>query len=169
MCRHSALDGPPCSYSDIDAANCLFLIGHQHRGLPPGGYKRIKQRKLSAPDEVTIICVDPRRTETADFADLHLPIRPGTDIALLNAMLYVLLDANLIDREFISEHTNGFADLLKGVKNYAPKIVEENLRHPRMSDRRSGADLRQSEKRVIALEHGSQSEQRRRAQEQRDQ
>jgi ferredoxin-nitrate reductase len=118
-------DGPPCSYSDIDQANCLFLIGTNTADCHPVVYKRIKQRKLGAPDEVTIICVDPRRTETADFADLHLPIRPGTDIALLNALLYVLLDENLIDREFISQHANGFADLSKSVKNYAPKIVEE--------------------------------------------
>ena len=51
---------------------------------------------------MTIIAVDPRRTETADFADLHLPIRPGSDIALLNSMLYVLLEENLIDRQFIA-------------------------------------------------------------------
>lgn len=118
-------DGPPCSYADIDEANCLFLIGTNTADCHPVIYKRIKQRKLSAPNDVTIICVDPRRTETADFADLHLPIRPGTDIALLNAMLYVLFDENLIDREFISRHANGFADLLKTVKNYSPKVAEE--------------------------------------------
>ena len=106
-------DGPPCSYSDIDQANCLFLIGTNTADCHPVVYKRIKQRKVGAPDEVTIICVDPRRTETADFADLHLPIRPGTDIALLNAMLYVLLDANLIDREFISQHANGFDGIVQ--------------------------------------------------------
>ena len=118
-------DGPPCSYADIDEANCLFLIGTNTADCHPVIYKRIKQRKLSAPNDVTIICVDPRRTETADFADLHLPIRPGTDIALLNAMLYVLFDENLIDREFISQHANGFADLLKTVKNYSPRVAEE--------------------------------------------
>jgi anaerobic selenocysteine-containing dehydrogenase len=74
---------------------------------------------------VTVICVDPRRTETADFADLHLAIRPGSDIALLNSMLYVLLDENLIDREFVAQHTDGFGALIKTVKNYAPKAVEE--------------------------------------------
>lgn len=118
-------DGPPCSYSDIDETNCLFLIGTNAADCHPVLYKRIKQRKLAAPNDVTIICVDPRRTETADFADLHLPIRPGSDIALLNAILYVLLDENLIDREFVARHTNGFAELLRTIKNYAPKTVEE--------------------------------------------
>ena len=117
-------DGPPNSYADIDEANCLFLIGTNTADCHPVVFKRIKQRKQSAPDEVTIICVDPRRTETADFADLHLPIRPGTDIALLNAMLYVLLDENLIDRDFVARHTNGFGELIKCVKSYAPKTVE---------------------------------------------
>lgn len=117
-------DGPPCSYSDIDETNCLLLIGTNTADCHPVLFKRLKQCKQKAPSEVTIICVDPRRTETADFADLHLPIRPGTDIALLNGMLYVLLDENLIDREFIAQHTNGFSDLLKTIKNYSPKTVE---------------------------------------------
>lgn len=123
-------DGPPCSYSDIDEANCLLLIGTNSADCHPVLFKRLKQRKQEAPSEVTIICVDPRRTETADFADLHLPIRPGTDIALLNAMLYVLLDENLIDREFIAQHTNGFSELLKTIKSYSPKTVESVCRVP---------------------------------------
>jgi len=118
-------DGPPASYADIDDANCFLLIGSNTADCHPVIFKRIKQRKMSAPDEVTVICVDPRRTETADFADLHLAIRPGSDIALLNSMLYVLLDENLIDREFVAQHTNGFGALIKTVKHYAPKAVEK--------------------------------------------
>ena len=118
-------DGPPASYADLDEANCLLLIGTNTADCHPVIFKRIKQRKISSPNEVTIICVDPRRTETADFADLHLPIRPGSDIALLNSMLYVLLDENLIDREFVAQHTNGFGALIKAVKDYAPKVAQE--------------------------------------------
>src|SRR5574341_75701 len=118
-------DGPPTSYADIDQANCVFLIGTNTADCHPVIFKRIKQRKSKDPKNVTIITVDPRRTETADFADLHLPIRPGTDIALLNGMLYVLLDENLIDREFVARHTHGFAALLNVIKNYSPRAVEE--------------------------------------------
>ena len=118
-------DGPPASYADLDAANCFFLIGTNTADCHPVIFKRIKQRKLSAPDDVMIICVDPRRTETADFADLHLPIRPGSDIALLNSMLYVLLDENLIDREFVAQHTNGFGALVNSVKDYAPRVAQD--------------------------------------------
>src|SRR5581483_647427 len=70
-------------------------------------------------------CVEPRRTETADFADLHLPLRPGTDIALLNSMLWVLIQENLIDEEFIARHTHGFNELKAIAAKYPPKIAEE--------------------------------------------
>lgn len=118
-------DGPPAAYADIDIADCFFLIGTNTADCHPVIFKRIKQRKHSDPDKVMIVAVDPRRTETADFADLHLPIRPGADIALLNSMLYVLLETNLIDRGFVSQHTQGFAALLKTIKNYPPKAAEE--------------------------------------------
>ena len=118
-------DGPPASYADLDEANCFLLVGTNTADCHPVVFRRIKQRKLRAPDDVVIICVDPRRTETADFADLHLPIRPGSDIALLNSMLYVLLDENLIDRRFIAQHTNGFSALINAVKEYTPRIAQE--------------------------------------------
>ena len=79
-------DGPPNSYADIDEANCLLLIGTNTADCHPVIFKRIKKRKQSDPKRVTVISVDPRRTETADFADLHLPLRPGSDVALLNSM-----------------------------------------------------------------------------------
>jgi anaerobic selenocysteine-containing dehydrogenase len=118
-------DGPPPCYADLDVAECFLLIGTNTADCHPVTFKRIKRRKMADPDKVMIIAVDPRRTETADFADLHLPIRPGTDIALLNSMLYVLLEANLIDRDFIARHADGFARLLKVIKKYPPKVAEE--------------------------------------------
>jgi ferredoxin-nitrate reductase len=117
-------DGPPTCYADIDEANCLLLIGTNAADCHPVIFKRIKERKLSSPKRATIIVVDPRRTETADFADLHLPIRPGTDIALLNGMLHVLLEEDLLDRDFIARHTRGFRDLRETIKKYPPKVVE---------------------------------------------
>ena len=118
-------DGPPACYADLDVADCFFLIGTNTADCHPVTFKRIKRRKMADPDKVMIIAVDPRRTETADFADLHLPIRPGTDIALLNSMLYVMLEENLVDRDFIARHADGFAGLLKVIKKYPPKAAEE--------------------------------------------
>jgi ferredoxin-nitrate reductase len=118
-------DGPPVSYADIDEADCFFLVGTNTADCHPVIFRRIKQRKLQSPDTVMVIAADPRRTETADFADLHLPIRPGSDVALLNSMLYVLLDENLVDRDFVARHTNGFHALLETLKQYTPKIAEK--------------------------------------------
>src|SRR5882724_4850746 len=118
-------DGPPACYADLDVADCFFLIGTNTADCHPVTFKRIKRRKMADPDKVMIIAVDPRRTETADFADLHLPIRPGTDIALLNSMLCVLIEANLIDGDFVSRHTNGFRALREVVKRCPPRVAEE--------------------------------------------
>ena len=118
-------DGPPAAYADIDAATCMLLVGTNTADCHPVIFKRIKERKQRDPKNVTIIAVDPRRTETADFADLHLPIRPGTDIALLNSLLCVLIEENLIHREFVARHTNGFSELEEVIRKYPPKVAQE--------------------------------------------
>ena len=118
-------DGPPASYSDIDLADCFLLIGTNTADCHPVIFKRIKQRRIQNPDQVLVIAIDPRRTETADFADLHLPIRPGTDIALLNSMLHVLIREDLMDLSFILKHTKDFAETIAAVKKYPPKVAEK--------------------------------------------
>jgi formate dehydrogenase alpha subunit len=118
-------DGPPASYADIDLADCFLLLGTNTADCHPVIFKRIKQRKLAEPKKVTVIAVDPRRTETADFADLHLPIRPGSDIALLNAMLGILIEQDLVDGEFIASHTHGFRAIKEIVKKYPPARAAE--------------------------------------------
>lgn len=118
-------DGPPASYADIDLSDCFLLIGTNTADCHPVTFKRIKHRKTQDPNGVNIMVVDPRRTETADFADLHLPIRPGTDIALLNSMLHVLIKEELIDREFVRLHTKGFEEVMAFVDGYSPPVAEK--------------------------------------------
>ena len=119
--RSLGSDGPPGSYADIDAADCFFLIGTNTAECHPVTWKRIRKRKLAARDEVAIIVADPRWTETADIADLHLPLRPGSDIALLNAMLHVLWKDGLLASRFIDEHTTGWAGLESLIARYSPE------------------------------------------------
>lgn len=69
--------------------------------------------------------IDPRRTEMAELADWHLPLRPGTNIALLNAIAKVIIDEQLYDRKFVEENTEGFEELRKGIASYAPAYAEE--------------------------------------------
>src|SRR5438093_28576 len=79
--RSLGSDGPPAAYADLDVANCFLLIGTNTADCHPITFKRIRKRKLQSPDAVTVIVVDPRWTETADLADLHLATgqigRPG--------------------------------------------------------------------------------------------
>jgi len=119
--RSLGSDGPPASYADIDRADCFLLIGTNTADCHPVTFKRIRKRKREAPDEVTVIVVDPRRTETADVADLHLSLRPGSDIALLNALLHVLWREDLLDRHFIAEHTTGWEGLRAVIERYPPE------------------------------------------------
>lgn len=105
-------DGPPPAYEDIDCADLFFLIGTNTADCHPVIFNRIKRRKKRDPDNVKVIVIDPRETRTAAIADIFLPIRPGTDVVLLNAMLSLLYSEERIDRNFIAEHTNGFDALL---------------------------------------------------------
>ncbi|MFI5280436.1 MAG: molybdopterin oxidoreductase family protein, partial [Gemmatimonadales bacterium] len=110
----------PGTYADIETADCFFLIGTNTADCHPVTWKRIRRRKLAAPDEVAVIVADPRWTETADIADLHLPLKPGSDIALLNAMLHVLWKEGLLDQDFVAEHTGGWQELKAVIARYPP-------------------------------------------------
>jgi anaerobic selenocysteine-containing dehydrogenase len=122
--RSLGSDGPPAAYADIELADLFFLIGTNTADCHPVTFKRIKKRKLEAPEEVAVIVADPRWTETADIADLHLPLRPGSDIALLNCMLHVLWREGLLDRAFIDDCTSGWEDLRAIIERYPPERAE---------------------------------------------
>ncbi|MXY92755.1 MAG: molybdopterin-dependent oxidoreductase [Caldilineaceae bacterium SB0664_bin_27] len=106
-------DGPPPAYEDIDHADCFFLIGSNMADCHPVLFNRIKRRKKQDPEMVKVIVVDPRETRTAAIADLFLPLRPGSDVVLLNAMMKILASEGKIDRAFIDRHTNGFEELME--------------------------------------------------------
>ncbi len=101
-------DGPPACYEDIEIADLFLIVGSNTAWCHPITYRRMERRKESAPDDVRVVVVDPRRTETADLADLHLPILPGSDLALLNAILGVLIRERQLDEAFIAAHTTGW-------------------------------------------------------------
>ena len=90
-------DAPPACYDDIDAPQCIFIAGSNTAYAHPILFRRIEAAKAARPD-LKIIVVDPRRTDTAAAADLFLPILPGTDVALYNAMLHVMLWEGLVRR-----------------------------------------------------------------------
>lgn len=118
------VDAPPCAYEDIDHAECLFIAGSNAAFAHPILFRRIEAAKQKNP-AIKIIVVDPRRTETAAFADLFLPILPGTDVALFHAMLHVMLWEEWVDREYIAAHTEGFDQLRTLVRETSPAIAAE--------------------------------------------
>lgn len=100
-------DSVPVCYDDIEAADVMFVTGANPAWCHPIIWRRVEAHKNASPD-IKIICVDPRRTDTARSSDLHLQIRPGTDIVLNNAIGRLLIENDHVDTQFISDHTDGF-------------------------------------------------------------
>ena len=115
-------DGPPCCYEDLDITDCLFAIGTNTAECHPIIFNRFRKHHKKNP-HVKLIVVDPRRTQTAAVADLHLAIQPGTDVDLLNGIAHLLLKWEKCDREFIEQHTTGFAEFAEITQLYTPEFV----------------------------------------------
>ena len=101
-------DSVPVCYDDIEEADLFLVEGANPAWCHPILWRRIEAHKAANP-HVKIICVDPRKTDTARTSDLHLPIRPGTDIVLNNAIGRVLIEKKYIDETFIVNHADGFS------------------------------------------------------------
>ncbi len=110
------------SFDQIEGADVLFVIGsNTTEAHPVVGLKVIKAARKGA----KLIVADPRRIELVDSASVWLNLRPGTNIALLNGMMHVILQENLEDKDFIMRRTEGFEELRKVVEEYSPKRVSE--------------------------------------------
>lgn len=97
----------PTDYTDIELADCIFVIGSNPAWCHPIIWRRVEAAKARNPDLV-IIVVDPRRTVSCELADIHLQLIPGTDIVLNHAIGRLLIENELIDAAFIREHSTGF-------------------------------------------------------------
>ena len=86
-----------------------------------------------------LIVVDPRRTDTASGADLHLPLTPGSDVALFHAMLNVMVWEGLVDQDYISAHTSGFEALKARIHEFTPGAAAEVCGIPRGTSSRPRA------------------------------
>ncbi|MGY2283904.1 molybdopterin-dependent oxidoreductase [Pseudomonas gingeri] len=113
-------DGPPGSYQDFDKANLFFVIGANMADCHPILFLRLMDRLKSG---ARLIVVDPRRNATADKADLFLQIRPGSDLALLNGLLHLLLKNGHTDPAFIEAFTEGWEALPDFLEDYSPARV----------------------------------------------
>lgn len=120
--RSFGSDGPPGCYGDFEHTHCLMAFGSNLPEQHPIIYWRLKEalEKRKFP----LIVVDPRVTMLAQFADIHLPITPGTDTVLINSMMYVIFKEGLHDEAYIAAHTKGIDEMRAAVAEYDPKTAQ---------------------------------------------
>ena len=112
-------DSPPASYDDIEEANTFLILGANIEACHPILFDRIKARKRADRDGVKVIVVDPRRTRTAEIADIHLPVLPGSDVALLLSLLFEVRLAGGLDARFIEERTSGWEAVEAAIEGWS--------------------------------------------------
>ncbi|HHH47448.1 MAG TPA: nitrate reductase, partial [Gammaproteobacteria bacterium] len=144
--RSFGSDGPPGCYEDFENTDCLIAFGSNLPEQHPIIYWRMREAREKR--GFPLIVVDPRVTMLAQNADMHLAITPGTDVVLLNALMHVILDEGLEDRDYIEAHTNGIEAVEKVVADYDPVtaskicgIDEDTIRNVARLYARAGAAM----------------------------
>lgn len=110
-------DGPPTCYEDIDHADLILIVGSNMAETHPVTFDRIKERRARDGGRPFVVVIDPRWTKTAEQADLHLPLAPGSDVALLNLIARRLVESGKFDSSFISAKTDGFPAFEQFLRN----------------------------------------------------
>ncbi len=117
-------DGQPGSYTDLDIIETILHCGHNIASQQTVLWMRILDR-LAGPNPPKIIAIDPRDTFTAEKATIHLAPRVGTNLAVMNGLLNLIIENGGINQEYIDAYTTGFEELKKIVSKYSPEKVEE--------------------------------------------
>src|SRR3954451_24473294 len=113
-------DGQPGSYADVDHADVIALFGHNVAETQPVLWMRMLDR-LAGPNPPALVCVDPRPTAVAQHAAVHLAPLPGTNVALMNALLHEILRNDWVDEDYIASHAVGFDELKDRAGDYPPQ------------------------------------------------
>lgn len=141
-------DGQPGSYDDIDECDALFLYGHNMAETQTVLWTRILDR-LAGPDRPAIVCVDPRKTEVARNADVHLAVKPGTNLALMYGLIREQFEHDWIDDSYIRQHTLGVDELRAAAEQWNPGAVAETCGVD-PDDVRRAAEIFGTSKRVLS-------------------
>jgi len=142
-------DGPPCCYDDLELTDCAFIVGANAAECHPIAFNRLhKHHKRNR--QVKMVVVDPRRTKTAEAADLHLAIQPGTDVTLFNGIAHLLLRWGEIASLFMDECTTGFGDYTDVISHYPPERVAQECGIP-MTDLEQAARYWANADNVLSL------------------
>lgn len=108
--------------NEIDNTDLVFVFGYNPADSHPIVANHVINAKRNG---AKIIVCDPRKIETARIADMHIALKNGSNIALLNAMGHVIIEENLYDKAFVASRTEGFEEYSKIVEGYTPESVEE--------------------------------------------
>ena len=127
--RAFGADVVPGAYEDLEQADLVVFVGSNAAWCHPVLYQRIAAAKEKRP-QMRVVLIDPRRTETAALADLHLPLRPGSDAVLFNGLLNHLSESGAIDADFVERHTSGAAAALAAAQPYGVERVAEDCGLP---------------------------------------
>jgi anaerobic selenocysteine-containing dehydrogenase len=142
-------DGPPGAYADLEEADCILLVGaniaDNHPLLAP---------RVLANEAATVIVVDPRVTKTAMIADLHLAIRPRTDVVLVNALMKVIIDEGLVDADYIAAHTDGYPELVAHLATVDPDAAAAECGIPAAQLRQAALAFGRAERGFVAWTMG---------------
>lgn len=115
-------DAVPGCYEDLELADLIVLVGANTAWCHPVLFQRIKAAKARNP-ALKIVVIDPRATATCEIADLHLPLKPGSDVRLFNGLLVYLAERQALDQDYIARHTNGFDSALAQARQDAPDLA----------------------------------------------
>ena len=119
--RSFGQDGPPGCYEDLDIADCLLIFGCNPAEMHPNLWHRIQRNQELR--GCYLMVVDPRLTATARRADSHLPLRAGSNVALLRGLIHIVIWESLVDDSFIAQHTEGLEALEESVRNATPEAT----------------------------------------------
>ena len=115
-------DTVPGCYEDLEEADVVVLVGSNLAWCHPVLYQRILAARERRAGKPLLVVIDPRRTTTCDVAEMHLPLKPGSDTALFNGLLVHLYQQNRLDPEFLENHVAGFWSAYQTAKEVAPNV-----------------------------------------------
>jgi anaerobic selenocysteine-containing dehydrogenase len=141
-------DGQPASYTDIDTTEAILHVGHNVAEAQTVLWSRILDRR-NGPRPPKLVVIDPRETLTAKEADVHLAPRLGTNVAVMNGLLNLIIESGQISQAFIDEHTVGFEFLRDTVALWPPERVEQISGVPKEKLRAAG-DILGSTKSLVS-------------------
>src|SRR5215207_7977675 len=146
-------DGQPGSYADIDHADAICLYGHNVAETQAVLWMRMLDR-LERPNPPKLVVVDPRPTPAAQRANVHLAIKNGTNLALMNALLHEVIANDWVDHEYVEAHTTGFDNLKQTVTEYPPETAAEICDVPAEQIRQAARIIGESERLLSTVLQG---------------